>query len=247
MSSTQFAQDLAPGADIDWNRLERAAYSGHPEIQSLLDASAQDFGEHPGRGRTGSDLLMVLLQFWPLVAVGLIVIPIRLDADPFVPALIAAIGAVGYICSQWYWLRPGAEASIRVVLLSIAEAVLGILGVVVFAIVAPHVTAGGLLLAIFVLMTVVSLITAVVVLVRGRRSGGSAPTVPVRAVRAAIDALPAPTQESIRGDLSAALVNLQARGAITEAARVRLAAAPLGTLARTHAVSAEADARKADR
>jgi hypothetical protein len=237
------AADLArssteSGAPVDWDALERAAYASHPGIQSLLDDSAADFRANPPRSFSVWGLLTIVLEFWPLIALGLVSIPVRLGADATVPVVIAGLGALAYIALRWRWLKPDAEVSAQIAVLSFAQAIIGGVIAGTYPFYADTIAGGWIWFVVFVAMTAAALVTGIVQLVRGRRRGttrGGAGDNPVNAARAAIDALPADERARITADLDAALHTLADAGRVAPDVLTRLTAAPLGTLARTHA------------
>lgn len=165
-----------------------------------------------------------MIEFWPLIAFGLVVIPVRLDADPAVPAFIAAAGGALFVATRWaWWLRPGAEVSASMALLSIAEAILGGVTAGLFLLIMPWVPGGLVWFVLLAAMSVAALATAVVQIVRGRRGGSRPAPGALEQARRLHHALPVEDRERVAADLGAAVDRLAEAGIVTpqDAARAR--------------------------
>ncbi|MFB8387756.1 hypothetical protein ACFC3F_11520 [Microbacterium sp. NPDC055910] len=226
MTARTYAEDVVAGrADFSWSGLENAAYAGSADVQALLAQSQEEWRRAPrDPARAWLDALRAIVEFWPIVAFGLVVVPIRLDGDPAPAAIVAGVGGIVYIVSRWlWWLRPGADVSASAALLSFAGAALAAVTAGLFLFIAPWVPASGIWFAIFVLMALAGAVTGVVVTIRGRRHGPHPAPSALERARRIHRALPVERREAVKGDLAAALVVLEGAG-VVDARDARLAA-----------------------
>ncbi|MET0976619.1 MAG: hypothetical protein ABWX82_13230 [Leifsonia sp.] len=240
-TATSYAHAVAAGEQpLSWAELEENAFSSHPSIVGDLRASGEELSVRPTSAARSvpAAIGVLLLEIWPLIAGGLIITPVRLDADPTVPVIIAGIGAIVYIASRIaLWVQVGrgrGDVSARRAILNAIAAAFGLGAVWLISFIVAGLPAGSFWLLVMIVMAVSSAVTAVVFTVRLRRhpDAGTKDGTGFARVRASVSALSEQERAAIRRDLDDAIAVLASAGLLSPSEADDAGGAPLGGLAR---------------
>ncbi|APF34174.1 MULTISPECIES: hypothetical protein [Microbacterium] len=239
-SAASAARELVEsGRGFDAALIERAAFADEPAVQELLDASDEERRRPVGRRSMFRSLGVALLEFLPIIAAGVVVIPARTASDLTVPTLVAGALAIVAAASRpmlWRQLASGrAEASGSQLSINAVSVLFAAFAIIIVALRSDDTGAPGLIIGAFAVQGIASAVTVAAIVRAGRRAGGSsAPRTGVEALRAAVGALPGSRQEQAREDIATALRVAVDGGILSESDAATLTRAPLGGLARAH-------------
>ncbi|OAZ40668.1 hypothetical protein A9Z40_04525 [Microbacterium arborescens] len=176
-SAASAARELVEsGRGFDAALIERAAFADEPAVQELLDASDEERRRPVGRRSMFRSLGVALLEFLPIIAAGVVVIPARTASDLTVPTLVAGALAIVAAASRpmlWRQLASGrAEASGSQLSINAVSVLFAAFAIIIVTLRSDDTGAPGLTIGAFAVQGIASAVTVAAIVRAGRRAGG---------------------------------------------------------------------------
>ena len=239
MNATEYANSVEGTPEkFSWRHLEKQAFDSYPAIEPLIDAATHTLNNNRHFSCAGA-LLLLPVYIAPIITAGILLAGSRVDGDPATLLAWAAVFAIAHIVIRIRELvrasRGHEPAGAQETLFTSINVVFCILTTFSAWVYSVGFAPPGIWMYVilFLIMTILSLVSAIIMVRRGRaQSRGQLvfTRTPISALGAAIDDLGQKERESIKQDIAHAVEVLATAGIISEDDRAAAIARDLGGL-----------------